>query len=82
MKNQVVAYIRTYAPIVAAGIVTAAANIGLELGEHSEALASLIGTLGGFVYYLIARLVGKKLPRVEAFMLGSSKTPEYTEAKG
>ena len=77
MNDQVTAYIRTYAPVLAAGIVTVAAQYGLDLGGGQEALASLIGVLGGAAYYALARLIGKRYPKVETFMLGSSKTPTY-----
>lgn len=77
MNDQITAYIRTYAPVIAAGIVTVAAQYGLDLAAGQEALASFIGVLGGAVYYAVARLIGKRYPKIETIMLGSSKTPMY-----
>ncbi|WP_425005747.1 hypothetical protein [Mycolicibacterium sp. S3B2] len=77
MNDQVTAYIRTYAPLIAGTIVTYLANIGLDLHDAEEPLAYVIGALAGAVYYALARLVGKKYPKIEALMLGSSKTPTY-----
>ncbi|OLT42478.1 hypothetical protein BJF87_24690 [Gordonia sp. CNJ-863] len=77
MNDTVTAYIRTYAPLIAGFVIGQAANIGLDLDTAQEPLVAVITVTAGAAYYALARLVGRRYPKVEAVMLGSSKTPTY-----
>ena len=86
------AYIRTYVPVVVGAIVgwllatytwlndwlTAAATI-LPAGTNWRDLlnAAAIATVTA-LYYWGARQLGKRWPKIEKWMLGSSATPNYT----
>jgi hypothetical protein len=80
MNNTVTSYVRTYAPIVAGTIIAWLTSNGIETDENFSTNLTLALSLAfSMLYYLVARLVGKKYPVVERFMLGSSKTPVYRE---
>jgi C1A family cysteine protease len=81
------AYVRTYAPIIAGAILTwligyipivangvdALAAAGIDRTAIIAVLAAIIMGL----YYAIARWLGKYWPTIEAWMLGSSSQPTY-----
>ena len=46
--------------------------------EWRTLLYSLVTALVILAYYALARWLGKRWPKVETLMLGSSKTPTYT----
>lgn len=77
MKDKAIAYIRTVSPIVAGAIISYLLTLGLDLKEFTELF--IITITGGLqvIYYIAARLIGKKYPKIEALMLGSAKQPEY-----
>lgn len=81
MNDTVTAYIRTYAPLIAGVIIGQAANLGLDLSAAQEPLIGVITVVAGAVYYALARLIGRKYPKIEAILLGSSKKPSYVEAR-
>lgn len=77
MNDKATAYIRTYAPLIAGAIIAFFAQHGLDLSAAQEPLVAVITVAAGAVYYALARLIGKKYPKIETLMLGSSKTPTY-----
>lgn len=77
MNDTVTAYIRTYAPLLAGTIIGLAAQAGLDISAGEEHLVGLLIVLAGAAYYALARLIGRRYPKVEAIMLGSSKKPSY-----
>lgn len=77
MNDTVTAYIRTYAPLVAGAIIGLAAQAGLDISAGEESLVGLIIVIAGAAYYAIARAIGRRYPKVETVMLGSSKKPVY-----
>lgn len=78
MQDKFTAYVRTYAPIVVGALISflATKNITVDETFRGNLVIAFTALVQG-VYYLAARLVGKKWPKVEALLLGSSKTPEY-----
>lgn len=77
MNDTITAYVRTYAPLIAGAVVSLAAQYGLDISAGQEAIVTLIGVVAGAGYYALARLIGQRFPKIEAIMLGSSKTPTY-----
>lgn len=77
MNDTVTAYIRTYAPLIAGVIIGQAASLGLDLSAAQEPLIAVITVTAGAAYYALARLIGRKYPKIEAALLGSSRTPTY-----
>lgn len=81
MSDKVTAYIRTFAPIVAGAIISYIASLGLDLSGAQDLFVIALTALFQLFYYALARLLGTKYPKAEALLLGSSKTPVYTEEK-
>ena len=79
MKDKALAYIRTIAPIIAGSILAWLATRGLDLNDLTELVTITITAFLQIVYYILARLIGKKFPKIEALLLGSSKTPQYED---
>lgn len=80
MSDQVVSYIRTYAPILAGGIVSWLISVGIDVGEEGNVGLTIFlsGLLMG-LWYFIGRQLEKRWPAIGRWMLGSSRQPEYTE---
>ena len=69
--------IRTVVPYLVGYIVSFFALAGVVLPDTAlDTLSGLITLTVGTIYYLLVRIVGKKLPGVE-WLLGSPKKPEY-----
>jgi hypothetical protein len=90
VRERALAYVRTIVPIVVGSIL---AWLGGRIPPVFDFLTqiepewrSLLATgLTGLViiaYYWVARQLGKKWPRVETLMLGSSKKPVYVLPEG
>ncbi|GAA1053894.1 hypothetical protein [Dietzia natronolimnaea] len=77
MNDTVTAYIRTYAPLVSGTIIGLAAQAGLDISAGEEHLVGLLIVIAGAAYYALARLIGRRYPKIEAIMLGSGKKPVY-----
>lgn len=80
MKDKMTSYIRTYAPMVGGALLSWLATFGLVVDDEVRSAVIIIVTavLQG-LYYALARLVGKKYPAIEKWLLGSSKQPTYEE---
>lgn len=77
MSDLVVGFIRTTVPAIVGAILAWLATIGLEIdAESSTALITGLTALITSAYWLVVRLISKKLPWVES-LLGHTKTPNY-----
>lgn len=80
MNDKVTAYIRTYAPILVGGLIAWLATFEVVVDSQTQAaLVVLLTAIIQGLYYALARLIGSKYPKIERFLLGSSKTPNYEE---
>lgn len=79
MNDFVISLVRTYVPIFVGSFVAYLATKGIELDAQTSAslVVFLTGTIIA-VYYGVVRLVEKRFPQA-GILLGSTKTPEYTE---
>lgn len=89
--NNPIAYIRTYAPIIAGAVLTwliasvpavadAVTAIDRYLGIDRTAITVAGAGIIMAIYYALARWLGKRWPTVEKWMLGSSAKPVYVPA--
>lgn len=69
--------LRTAVPFVVGLLTSLAARNGLDVDDPT--INSLIGLAGGFVYYLIARVLELFKNSKWGKLLGSAKTPVYAE---
>lgn len=82
MNDFITSLIRTWTPVFVGSVISWLATRGLDI-DPADA-AGLATALTGIIiaaYYLLARLIERKLPSVGGLLLGSSKKPEYTETK-
>ena len=80
MSDQIVSYIRTYAPVLAGAILSWLASLGLDVGaEGNVGLTIFLTGLFSALWYLVARKLEERWPSVGRWMLGSSRQPQYTE---
>lgn len=81
MNDLVVSFIRTYVPIAVGTFLSWLATKGLEIDAQTG--AGLIAFLTGVLiaaYYGVVRFLERSWPAF-GILLGSKKTPEYTEPK-
>ena len=77
MRDKATAYIRTLVPILVGSFLAWLASKGLNLNDAQDLF--IYAMTAGFqgIYYVAARLIGRRFPKAEAFLLGSEKTPVY-----
>lgn len=82
MSDFVTSLIRTYVPIAVGAVASYLLTAGIEIDANAQlGLVTFITALLQGVYYLVARLLERKMPSIGGLLLGSSKKPEYTEVK-
>ena len=80
MNNFVTSLIRTYVPIAVGAFIAFLATRGVDIDPQAQAgLITFVTAVLQGVYYLVARLLEQKLPKLGGLLLGSSKAPEYTD---
>lgn len=73
--NLIPSLVRTYVPLAVGWVVTFLATLGISVTDDQRAaLVSLLGTVVGALYYLLARLLEKKFPAL-TWLLGSPVQP-------
>jgi hypothetical protein len=92
IRDRAVAYIRTYVPILVGSILayliahfTIAASLLVQaqvvFGPSVKDILAAAATAAVIaLYYYGARQLGKRWPKAEKWLLGSSATPTYTAA--
>lgn len=87
MQNNIIAYIRTYVPVIVGTIISfivqaipavdeILSEISPDWQDATKGTATVI-VIG--LYYWIARQLGKKYPWTEKWLLGSEKQPVYSD---
>lgn len=71
--------VRTVVPIVAGAIITFFASKGINFDDSFKAnLLLLLQSLFTALYYIVVRAIETRYPKA-GWLLGSTKTPEYTD---
>lgn len=79
MNNFVTSLIRTYVPIAVGALISYLAVRGITLDANAVAgLVTFFTALLQALYYLAARLLEKKVPKL-SILLGSSAQPVYRQ---
>ena len=79
MNDFVIRLIRTYVPILAGALVAWLLTLGVAVDvETQPGLVIAFTGLLQAAYYTLVTLLAKKFPKIE-ILLGSKKTPEYTQ---
>jgi hypothetical protein len=82
MSDFVTSLIRTYVPIGVGAVVSYLVTKGIEIDANAQlGLVTFLTAVLQGAYYLVARLLERKVPSVGGLLLGSSKKPEYAEVK-
>lgn len=82
MSDFATSLIRTYVPIAVGALASYLLTAGIEIDANAQlGLVTFITAVLQGVYYLVARLLERKMPSIGGLLLGSSKKPEYTEVK-
>lgn len=77
----IIGFIRTIIPTIVGAFVAWLAMKGIIIDPSAAmGLSSFLFVLSTGIYYLAVRLISKKYPWVE-WLLGSKKTPSYSEFK-
>lgn len=81
MSDLFTSMVRTIVPIIVGSIASFLATKGIDLDAGTLAgLSAFLAGLFSAVYYLIVRVVEQRFPQW-GVLLGSKKTPEYTEKR-
>jgi len=81
MSDLFTSIVRTIVPVIVGSIASFLATKGIDLDAATLAgLSAFLAGLFSAVYYLIVRLLEQKFPQL-GLLLGSKKTPEYTEKR-
>jgi hypothetical protein len=78
MPNLSASIIRTVVPLIVGALVTLVAHAGLNIDTvHATELVTVVITA---VYYIVVRLLEQHISPQFGWLLGSAKTPVYTDA--
>lgn len=81
MNNFATSLIRTYVPTAVGALATFLLVRGIELDVQAQlGLVTFLTALLQGAYYLAARLIERRYPEAGKYLLGSGKTPDYTES--
>ena len=89
VRERALAYVRTGVPALVGALLTwlatripAVFDVLNTVAPGWEMLVySIVSAFVILAYYALARWLGKRWPKIETLMLGSSKTPTYATAK-
>ena len=80
MNSFITSQIRTIVPIAVGALISWLALQGITLDAGAETgLVIFLTSLLQALYYVIARILERRLPHVGAWLLGSSAQPVYPE---
>ncbi len=80
MQDFVTSLIRTYVPLTVGAIISYLATKGIDIDANAQlGLVTFLTAVIQGTYYLLARLLEQRLPKLGGLLLGSTRKPEYTE---